>query len=151
MRSATGEGGAGETVPLPVQAPPSPQPSPASGRGGYNVVARDKKKRPQRSASPLPLAGEAGARSATGEGGGSRLPKLSTNCYQPLPPAGGIKERAVIDTITMRFHAPEALVYLENLGMKMAIATYYRYKKPISLMDDRTTRFLQMKYAESWK
>ena len=43
----------------------------------------------------------------------------------------GEKERAVIDTITMRFHAPEALVYLENLGMKMGIATYYRYKKKV--------------------
>jgi hypothetical protein len=36
------------------------------------------------------------------------------------------KERAVIDTMTMRFHAPEALVYLKNLGMEMGVATYYR-------------------------
>lgn len=32
------------------------------------------------------------------------------------------KERAVIDTITIRFHAPEALVYLKDLGMEMGIA-----------------------------
>ena len=33
------------------------------------------------------------------------------------------KEKAVIETITMRFHAPEALTYLENLGMKMGLST----------------------------
>ena len=41
---------------------PSPQPSPASGRGGH-ATAR---------ISPLPLAGEAGAPRAPGEGGGAR-------------------------------------------------------------------------------
>jgi hypothetical protein len=39
------------------------------------------------------------------------------------------KELAVIDTITIRFHAPEALVYLKDLGIEMGIATYYRYRK----------------------
>ena len=46
----------------------------------------------------------------------------------------GDRERAVIDTITMRFHGNEALAYLENLGMKMGIATYYRYKKKVEDM-----------------
>ena len=44
------------------------------------------------------------------------------------------KERAVIDTMTMRFHAPEALVYLKNLGMEMGVATYYRYRRKVEDM-----------------
>jgi pyruvate dehydrogenase E2 component (dihydrolipoamide acetyltransferase) len=43
---------------------PSPQPSPASGRGGAAPQAEVRQPR----SSPLPQAGEAGARSATGEG-----------------------------------------------------------------------------------
>ena len=39
------------------------------------------------------------------------------------------KEKAVVETLTMRFHAPEALTYLKNLGMEMGLSTYYRYKK----------------------
>jgi hypothetical protein len=60
----------------------------------------------------------------------------------------GDKERAVIDTITMRFHAPEALVYLENLGMKMGIATYYRYKKKVGAMKLERMQFIADHFQE---
>lgn len=60
----------------------------------------------------------------------------------------GDKERAVIDTITMRFHAPEALVYLENLGMKMAIATYYRYKKKVESLKLERMQFIADHFQE---
>jgi hypothetical protein len=33
----------------------------------------------------------------------------------------GEKEKAVVETLTMRFHAPEALVYLKKVGMKMGL------------------------------
>lgn len=60
----------------------------------------------------------------------------------------GDKERAVIDTITMRFHAPEALVYLENLGMKMGIATYYRYRKKVENMKLERMQFIAQHFQE---
>jgi hypothetical protein len=60
----------------------------------------------------------------------------------------GDKERAVIDTITMRFHAHEALVYLENLGMKMGIATYYRYKKKVENMKLERIQFIADHFQE---
>jgi hypothetical protein len=44
------------------------------------------------------------------------------------------KERAILDTLTMRFHAPEALVYLNQLGIKMGIATYCRDRKKLEDM-----------------
>ena len=50
------------------------------------------------------------------------------------------KEKAVIETITMRFHAPEALTYLENLGMKMGLSTYYRYRK---IVEDKKIERMQ--------
>ena len=58
------------------------------------------------------------------------------------------KERAVIDTITMRFHAPEALVYLKNLGMEMGIATYYRYKKKVEAMKLQRMQFIADHFQE---
>jgi hypothetical protein len=60
----------------------------------------------------------------------------------------GDKERAVIDTITMRFHAHEALIYLENLGMKMGIATYYRYKKKVENMKLERIQFIADHFQE---
>ena len=50
------------------------------------------------------------------------------------------KEKAVIETITMRFHAPEALTYLENLGMKMGLSAYYRYRK---IVEDKKIERMQ--------
>jgi hypothetical protein len=58
------------------------------------------------------------------------------------------KERAVVDTITMRFHASEALVYLENLGMKMGIATYYRYRKKVENMKLERMQFIAEHFQE---
>jgi hypothetical protein len=60
----------------------------------------------------------------------------------------GDKERAVIDTITMRFHTPEALDYLENLGMKMGVATYYRYKKKVEDMKVERMQFIAKHFQE---
>src|SRR6476659_134059 len=47
------------------------------------------------------------------------------------------KEKAVI---AMCFHAPEALTYLENLGMKMGLSTYYRYRK---IVEDKKIERMQ--------
>jgi hypothetical protein len=58
------------------------------------------------------------------------------------------KERAVIDTITMRFHAPEALIYLKKLGMEMGIATYYRYRKKVENMKLERMQFIAQHFQE---
>ena len=58
------------------------------------------------------------------------------------------KERAVLDTLTMRFHAPEALVYLNQLGMKMGIATYYRYRKKLEDMKLERMQFIAQHFSE---
>ena len=60
----------------------------------------------------------------------------------------GDRERAVIDTITMRFHGNEALAYLENLGMKMGIATYYGYKKKVEDMKLERMQFIAKHFQE---
>lgn len=60
----------------------------------------------------------------------------------------GDRERAVIDTITMRFHGNEALAYLENLGMKMGIATYYHYKKKVEDMKLERMQFIAKYFQE---
>src|SRR5262245_40891537 len=41
------------------------------------------------------------------------------------------RERAVVETIVMRFHYSEALEYLKGQGMKMSPATYYRCRKKV--------------------
>jgi hypothetical protein len=60
----------------------------------------------------------------------------------------GDKEKAVIDTITMRFHATEALVYLKERGMQMGIATYYRYRKKVENMKLERMQFIAQHFSE---
>jgi hypothetical protein len=50
--------------------------------------------------------------------------------------------------MTMRFHAPEALVYLNQLGMKMGIATYYRYRKKVESMKLERMQFIAQHFSE---
>jgi len=54
--------------------PPHPNPSPASGRGDNDGLTRAAR---EESVSPLPLAGEADARSAAGEGNGAKRHALT--------------------------------------------------------------------------
>ena len=58
------------------------------------------------------------------------------------------KEKAVVDTITMRFHAPEALVYLKDLGMEMGLSTYYRYRKKVDAMKLERMQFIAEHFQE---
>jgi hypothetical protein len=58
------------------------------------------------------------------------------------------KEKAVVETLTMRFHAPEALTYLKNLGMEMGLSTYYRYKKKIENMKLERMQFIADHFQE---
>jgi hypothetical protein len=58
------------------------------------------------------------------------------------------KEKAVVDTITMRFHAPEALVYLKDLGMEMGLSTYYRYRKKVEAMKLERMQFIADHFQE---
>ena len=58
------------------------------------------------------------------------------------------KEKAVVDTITMRFHAPEALVYLKDLGMEMGLSTYYRYRKKVEAMKLERMQFIAEHFQE---
>ena len=58
------------------------------------------------------------------------------------------KEKAVVDTITMRFHAPEALVYLKDLGTEMGLSTYYRYRKKVEAMKLERMQFIAEHFQE---
>jgi hypothetical protein len=58
------------------------------------------------------------------------------------------KEKAVVKTITMRFHAPEALVYLKSLGMEMGLSTYYRYRKKVEDKKFERMQFIAQHFQE---
>jgi hypothetical protein len=58
------------------------------------------------------------------------------------------KEKAVVETITMRFHAPEALDYLKKLGMVMGLSTYYRYRKKVEEMKLERMQFIADHFQE---
>ena len=58
------------------------------------------------------------------------------------------KEKAVVDTITMRFHVPEALVDLKDLGMEMGLSTYYRYRKKVDAMKLGRMQFIAEHFQE---
>ena len=58
------------------------------------------------------------------------------------------KEKAVVETITMRFHAPEALVYLKKAGMEMGLSTYYRYKRKVEDMKLERMQFIADHFQE---
>ncbi len=77
-----------------------------------------------------------------------RIQRLGSDNFLIMLSMLGDKEKAVIDTITMRFHAPEALVYLEKLGMKMGIATYYRYRKKVEAMKLQRMQFIAQHFQE---
>jgi hypothetical protein len=48
----------------------------------------------------------------------------------------------------MRFHAPEALVYLKKLGMEMGLSTYYRYRKKVEDMKLERMQFIADHFQE---
>jgi hypothetical protein len=58
------------------------------------------------------------------------------------------KEKAVVETLTMRFHAPEALEYLKKLGMEMGLSTYYRYRKKVEDMKLERMQFIADHFQE---
>lgn len=58
------------------------------------------------------------------------------------------KEKAVVETITMRFHASEALVYLKRVGMEMGLSTYYRYRRKVEDMKLERMQFIADHFQE---
>jgi hypothetical protein len=58
------------------------------------------------------------------------------------------KEKAVVETLIMRFHAKEALDYLKNQGMEMGQATYYRYRKKVEAKKLERMQFIAQHFQE---
>ena len=58
------------------------------------------------------------------------------------------KEKAVVDTITMRFHGAEAFAYLKDLGMEMGLSTYYRYRRKVEDMKLERMQFIADHFQE---
>ena len=58
------------------------------------------------------------------------------------------KEKAVVETLTMRFHANESLTYLRNLGMEMGQSTYYRIRKKVEDLKLERMQFIANHFQE---
>ena len=58
------------------------------------------------------------------------------------------KEKAVVETITMRFHGSEALIYLKKVGMEMGLSTYYRYRRKVEDMKLERMQFIADHFQE---
>jgi hypothetical protein len=58
------------------------------------------------------------------------------------------KERAVVETMIMRYNYTEALDYLQNHGMDMSQATYYRFRKKVESKKLERMQFIAEHFQE---
>ena len=58
-------------------------------------------------------------------------------------------QKAIVETVTMRLHLPQALEFLQDAGFKMSRRTYYRHKKKIEdMVLERMHHIAKIAYKE---
>jgi hypothetical protein len=58
-------------------------------------------------------------------------------------------QQAIVETVTMRLHVPQALEYLKDAGHEMSRAKYFRHKKKIEYMAlERMHHIAKVAYKE---